>query len=59
MAGAHDPWMPQDTIALFILVAVFSLKAFGLDGNLDSVLTLIVGYYFGKRASSLPPPRGL
>ena len=44
---------PKDIIAIVILVGIGVLKAQGVDGNIDVVLALIVGYYFGHRKSGV------
>lgn len=42
-------WQPKDAIASIVLIACFVLLAFGIDGYISSTITLIVGYYFGRR----------
>lgn len=39
----------RDWIALIILGGAFYLKLKGLDGTLNTIIALIVGYYFSKR----------
>ncbi len=40
---------PKDLIAALTLIGIAYLKLKGLDGELDSVGALILGYYFVKR----------
>lgn len=40
---------PRDFFALSSLVAVVIFKLTGHNGTFDAVITLIVGYYFGRR----------
>ena len=42
---------PKDIIALVVLVSILWLKAKGLDGQMDTITGLILGYYFVKRES--------
>lgn len=55
------PWHnvgPTDIIAaLLILTAIVNLFTVK-DSTLTGTLTLISGYYFGKKASTLPPGSG-
>lgn len=44
---------PKDIIALVVLVGIGVLKYLGMNGELDVVLALIVGYYFGHRRSKV------
>ena len=39
----------RDVVALVALGGAFALKYFGADGVLDTIIALIVGYYFSKR----------
>ena len=39
----------RDIVAIFVLTAAFMLKVKGIDGMLDTLIALIVGYYFSKR----------
>lgn len=39
----------QDIIALFVILSLLMLKVYGIESNFDSVLALILGYYFGYR----------
>jgi len=43
-----------DIIALTIILSATFLLWQGVNGGISAILTLIAGYYFGKRASSLP-----
>ena len=45
--------MPKDLVAIVVLVFIFLFKYKGFDGSLDSVLALIVGYYFVKRRDGI------
>ena len=37
---------PKDIIAIVALIGIFSLKALGYNGGLDTAGALIFGYYF-------------
>ncbi len=39
----------RDMIAMGILVALFVCKLLGMDGVIDSMIALVIGYYFSKR----------
>ena len=39
----------SDIIALLILIAGFTLLLKGYDGYIQGIMSLIIGYYFGKR----------
>lgn len=39
----------RDIIALTVLTALFYCKIKGLDGMIDSMIALVIGYYFSKR----------
>ena len=39
----------RDWIAILFFVGAFYLKLRGIDGTLDTLVALIVGYYFSKR----------
>lgn len=40
---------PKDIIALTIIISFMLLKYKGYNGGLDSILAIILGYYFAKR----------
>ena len=40
---------PKDIVACLTLAFIFAFKAYGFDGALDSVLAMILSYYFVKR----------
>lgn len=40
---------PKDIIALTTILIVFIYKASGHNGGFDAIVTLIIGYYFGRR----------
>ena len=40
---------PKDIIAIIVILGLGYLKLKGIDGNIDTVLALILGYYFVKR----------
>ena len=42
---------PKDLIAIIVIVSVVMLKFYQIEFNFDPVLTLMLGYYFGKRIS--------
>ena len=42
-------WTPDLIIALVIIVACFSLIAFGIDSEVKSVLTMAAGWAFGSQ----------
>jgi len=39
----------KDFIAVITLISIVLLKFHGLDGQLDAVGALVIGYYFGHR----------
>lgn len=41
---------PKDVVALASLTFIFLFKYLGFDGALDSMIALILGYYFAHRA---------
>lgn len=43
---------PKDLIAMLVLVLIATLKLTGHNGDLDTVVALILGYYFAKRSNS-------
>jgi len=43
----------KDVIAAIILIGIFILRFHGVDGQLDSIGALVVGYYFGHRVSNV------
>lgn len=47
------PLHGKDIVAVVMVLAMVALKYQGYDGGLDSMLTLIVGYYFGHRVSGI------
>jgi hypothetical protein len=49
-----NKFKPMDFIAVIIIIGGFLLLYMGKDGIVGSTLTLITGYYFGKRASKMP-----
>lgn len=44
---------PKDIVAFLTIIFIFVLKLRGLNGGLDPVLALILGYYFVKRQNGL------
>lgn len=44
---------PKDTVAIVALLFIFGFKYLGFDGVLDSMIALILGYYFAHRATGL------
>jgi len=40
---------PRDVIAVAILAGLFYCKVTGMDGVIDAMLALVIGYYFSKR----------
>ncbi len=42
---------PKDIIALVCLVLIFLSKFLGHNGSFDTIVALILGYYFAKRQS--------
>lgn len=44
-----DRVQPRDVVAVICLVAIFILLALGLDGWLQGIGAVIIGYYFSKR----------
>lgn len=43
-----------DIVAIVLILAAFLFLWFNKDGTFSGVLTLIVGYYFGKKSGTLP-----
>ncbi len=39
----------RDIIAILLLGGLFYIKLQGLDGLVDSMIALVIGYYFSKR----------
>ncbi len=39
----------RDIIAIIILALLFICKIMGMDGLIDSMIALVIGYYFSKR----------
>lgn len=39
----------KDLVALIAIIAVLVYKALGHNGGFDALITLIIGYYFGRR----------
>lgn len=44
---------PKDYIAALTIVFILALKLRGIDGSLDAILALIIGYYFGHRTTNV------
>ena len=42
-------FQPKDVVAIVVLVGITVLKLRGIDGQLDAVGALILGYYFAHR----------
>ena len=42
-------YKPKDLVAIVTIVGIFILKLNGIDGQLDAVGALILGYYFAHR----------
>ena len=43
----------KDIIAIIVLIAGFVLLGFGIDSYVTAMMTLIIGYYFGRRQDYL------
>ena len=43
-----------DIVALILIIGAFFFLWFNRDGTFSGILTLIVGYYFGKKSSHMP-----
>ena len=41
-------------MALILIIGAFLFLWFNRDGTFSGILTLIVGYYFGKKSSHMP-----
>lgn len=39
----------RDIIAVLIITFLFSCKLRGMNGTVDAMLALVIGYYFSKR----------
>lgn len=44
---------PKDIVALVSLAFIFLFKWYGFDGVLDSMIALILGYYFAHRVTKM------
>ncbi len=44
-----DKLKPKDIVALLVIIGLILFKLTGHNGSLDTVVALIVGYYFVKR----------
>lgn len=40
---------PKDVIAIVALIVLIMLKVYQGQGNIDALISLVVGYYFAKR----------
>ena len=47
-------WQATDFVAIFIILGAFVFLCFEREGTFSGILTLIVGYYFGKKSGTLP-----
>ena len=45
---------PMDIIAIIVIIGCFGLIWFQRDGFISAILTMVVGYYFGKKSSTMP-----
>jgi len=43
-----------DIVAILLIIGAFVFLWFNRDGTFSGILTLIVGYYFGKKSSHMP-----
>ena len=39
----------RDIVAVIVLALLFLCKILGMDGLIDSMIALVIGYYFSKR----------
>lgn len=39
----------RDIIAVLVLIALFVSKFYGMNGMIDGMIALVIGYYFSKR----------
>lgn len=39
----------RDIIAVIVLGLLFTMKYLGMDGMIDTMIALVIGYYFSKR----------
>jgi len=39
----------RDIIAVIVLIALFICKMMKMDGMIDAMIALVIGYYFSKR----------
>lgn len=39
----------RDGIAVVVLLLLFGSKFYGMNGTIDAMIALIIGYYFSKR----------
>lgn len=46
-------FQPKDLIAVMILLIFAAMKIKGMNGGLDSLIALIIGYYFGHRKAGI------
>ena len=40
---------PKDVIAIVALIVLIALKVYQGQGDIDALVSLVVGYYFAKR----------
>ena len=46
-------YSPKDLVAVFIIGVFVLMKLKGVNGSLDAIVALIIGYYFGHRKSGI------
>ena len=44
---------PKDLVALVVLIGIGVLKIKGMNGQLDAIAALIIGYYFAHRQDGI------
>lgn len=49
MKNLLNKFLPQDIIAIFVIVGGLILKFTGIDGTIGTILTAAVLFYFGKK----------
>lgn len=44
---------PKDFVAMLVVVLIFSLVIVKANHSFDAILAMIIGFYFGHRASGI------
>lgn len=46
---------PKDIVAILVVILIFGLIIIKANHSLDSILTLLLGYYFAHRRDNIDP----